>query len=363
MSIHRIARYAGRPLLMTEPAARELALRALNLDAGAARHSHLARQPAKFLKRLGIGAYSQPRAFDDDAPAGPILPAAYAPSYASEPEHEGFGWALCEGIACFEIEGALMDRGFSSFSGSVFWGYDAIGAALREAHADARVKGIFIRMNSPGGVVAGTLEALTADMRGLRESGNDDGKPIFVYADMAASAGYWIASQADRIFAPAVGMVGSIGAVIVHEDYSEALASDGVKVTAIKFGKKKTDGAWYEPLSEGALEDLQAEIDAVGERFIADVTTGREFLSRAKLLSTEAACMMAEHPDAARSGIKLGLVDEIAREEDAFDALQAHIRDREIASFTTPVSASRAAPTPRKRPAKNRRATNGAIHV
>ncbi len=347
MSIHRIARHAGRPLLMTEAAARELALRALRLDAGAMRHERLARQPARFLKRLGVGAYAQPRAWDDDdAPAGPILPAAYAPSFAGEPEHEGLGWSLCDGIACFEIEGALMDRGFSSISGSVFWGYDAIGAALKEAHADARVKGIFIRMNSPGGVVAGTLEALTADMRAMRETGNDDGKPIFVYADMAASAGYWITSQADRIFAPAVGMVGSIGAVIVHEDWSGRLEQDGVKITPIQFGPKKTDGAWFKPLSDTALADLQAEIDAVGERFLADISAGREFLSRAKLLATEAACMMAEHPEAARSGIKLGLVDEIAREEDAFAALLAHVRNNALASITHPVSAT----GPRRRP-------------
>ncbi|HRE45616.1 MAG TPA: S49 family peptidase [Terricaulis sp.] len=344
MSIHRIARYAGRPLLMTEPAARELALRALSFDAGAMRHERLARQPAKFLKRLGVGAYAQP-----DMADGPMQPAAYAPSFASAPEHEGFGWTLCDGIACLEIDGALMDRGFSSISGSVFWGYDAIGAALHEAHADARVKGIFIRMDSPGGVVSGTLEALTEDMRSLRETGNEDGKPIFVYADMAASAGYWIASQADRIFAPAVGMVGSIGAVIVHEDHSEALEKHGVKITPIQFGAKKTDGAWFAPLSESAREDLQAEIDAVGERFLADVSAGREFLSRAKLLATEAGCMMASHPDPARSGIKLGLVDEIAREEDAYHSLIAHVRHSALAIHTPSVSASRAAPPPRKR--------------
>lgn len=347
MSIHRIARHAGRPLLMTEAAARELALRALSIDAGAWRHEALSRQPAKFLKRAGVGAFLQRGTFQEDGPAAPVQPQAYAPTYTAAPEHEGFGWSLCEGIACFEIEGALMDRGFSCISGSVFWGYDAIGAALWEAYADTRVKGIFIRMNSPGGVVAGTLEALTADIRAMRETGNENGKPIFAYADMAASAGYWIISQTDRIFAPAVGMVGSIGAVIAHEDHSAALDKIGVKITPIQFGPKKTDGAWFKPLSETALADLQAEIDAIGERFLADVTEGREFLSRAKLLATEAACMMADHPDAARSGIKLGLVDEIAREEDAFAALVAHVRNSALSQFVTPPpSATRAAPTP-----------------
>jgi capsid assembly protease len=349
MTIHRIAQHAGRPLLMTESAARELALRALQMDAGAYRHERLARRPAAFLKRLGVGSFLKPRAMEDDDDAGPLpppRPIGYAPAYASEPEHEGFGWSLCEGIACFEIEGALMDRGFSSISGATFWGYDCIGEALREAYADARVRGIFVRWNSPGGVVAGTLEALTADIRAMRETENDDGKPIWAYADMAASAAYWTASQFDRIYAPAVGMVGSIGAVIVHADWSKALEQDGLVITAIQFGAKKTDGAWWKPLSEEARADLQAEIDAIGERFIGDILAGRGFLSRAGLLGTEAACFMADHPEPARAGLKLGLVDEIAREADAFRALVEHTRNRALIYSTPPISASGAAPAP-----------------
>ncbi len=326
MSIHRIARYARRPLLMTPDAAAELAWRALKFDAGAMRHERLARSPGAFLKRLGVGNFLSREAFDDDAgPTAPPRPMGYAPAYAGPPEFEGYGWSLCEGIACIDIEGALIDRGFLSISGVMFWGYDTIAQVLKEAYAHPHVRGIFIRMNSPGGVVAGTLEACTADIRAMRESGNANGKPIFVYADMAASAAYWIGAQADMIYAPPVGMVGSIGVVLVHEDYSGALEKDGVKVTSIQFGAKKTDGAWWKPLSDGAKADLQAEIDELGERFIADVMAGREFLSRGAILATEAACFMASHSDAARSGLKRNLVDKIATEEVAFRALLDHV--------------------------------------
>lgn len=332
MSIHRIARHIGRPLLMTEAAARELAQRVLRMNAGALDHERLTREPGKVLSRVGVGEQ--------------LRPMGYAPSYAGPSEHEGCGWSLHEGIACIDIEGALMDRGFITVSGAPFWGYDTIGQALKEAHADQRTRGIFVRMNTPGGIVAGTLEALTADIRAMRETENDNGKPIFAYCDMAASAGYWIAAQFDRIFAPAVGMVGSIGAVIVHQDYSEALKSEGIRTTAIQFGRKKTDGAWWKPLSEEAQADLQAEIDAIGDRFISDVIRGREFMSRTELLATEAACVMAEHADAARSGFTLGLVDEIAREEDAFHALFEHAARNFSVSTSQPISASRAAPAP-----------------
>lgn len=353
MSLHRIARYAGRPLLMTQDAARELALRALRVSGGALQHPRLARQPGAFFAKLGIASLLRPQAMEDDdalivvdGDPPPPKPRGYAPSYAGEPEAEGFGWSLVDGIACMDIEGALLDRGFCSISGEMFWGYDTIAQAMREAMAEPRVKGVFIRMNSPGGVVAGSLEALTADMRALRQTGNANGKPIFVYADCAASAAYWISAQADRIVAPAVGMVGSIGAVIVHEDWTGALDKAGVKVTPIQFGAKKTDGAWFKPLSDGALADLQAEIDAVGDRFIADVVAGRDFLSSGKLISTQASCFLAEHSEADRSGLKLGLVDEIASEEAAFAALKAHVAGGGAQAKAKQVSATRRAPAP-----------------
>lgn len=346
MSLHRIARYAGRPLLMTSSAAQQLAQRALSIDARALRRprSSLLDAPRRVLGRFNVFNF---QAFDDDdfePQTAPPKPTGYAPNYASAPEFEGFGWSLVDGIACMSIEGALLDRGFYA-CGEMFWGYDVVAQALREAMAEQRVRGVFIRMDSPGGVVAAGLEELTADMRAMRQAGNDNGKPIFVYADCAASAAYWISAQADRIFAPPVGMVGSIGAVIVHEDYSGMLEQRGVKVTPIQFGAKKTDGASFKPLSEAALADLQAEIDAIGERFVADVERGREFLSRAQQIATQAACFMAEHPDASRSGLALGLVDEIAREEDAFQALREHASTPPIGAVK-PVSASRRAPAP-----------------
>lgn len=353
MSLHRIARFAGRPLLLTPDAARELALRALAVNGRALQHERLQSAPAAFFEKLGIAKLLKPRAADDDGAAvivlddsGPRQPRAYQPSYAGEPEAEGFGWSLVDGIACMEIEGALLDRGFCSISGEMFWGYDTIAQSLKQAIAEPRVRGVFIRMDSPGGVVAGGLEALTAEIRALRQSGNDQGKPIFAFADCMASAAYWIGAQADRIFAPPVGIVGSIGAVIVHEDWSGAAEKAGVVVTPIQFGAKKTDGAWFKPLSETARADLQAEIDAIGERFVADVTAGRPMLSRKTQIDTQAGCFMAEHPEAAMSGKALGLVDDIAFEAEAFQALKDHVRGGVSAPAAKPVSATRRAPAP-----------------
>ncbi len=202
------AHYMRRPLLMTPDAASEIVQRIVpaNLIGERPEGRILAG-----LRKIGF-MRSAPQAMhdDDDAQqAAPPMPTTYAPLWAQqtygEPQDEGFGWALYEGVALIEIEGAISDRG-SYYCGTFYHGYDTIHAAIREAMNDSRVHGIFIREKTPGGVVSDGLSALTAYMRSCRSDAG--GKPIHVYADMACSAGYWIASAADRRVAPRVGLIG-----------------------------------------------------------------------------------------------------------------------------------------------------------
>lgn len=314
-------RYAGRPILLLPRAAEELAHRIRAVDERA------------FSRPSRLGALmrtlSRPLAMDDDdGDSGTPPPAmherlAYMPLYIGDADDAGFCWTLKDGVALMCADTALTDRG-EEYCGVAYHGYDTLLAGMREALADDRVKGLFLRLASPGGVVAGGLPALAEFMRANRALAG--GKPIWVYADMACSAAYWIAAQADRILAPAVGMIGSIGAVLVHEDWSGYLEKNGIKVTPIQFGAKKTDGAPWSPLSPGASADIQAEIDQCGRDFVADVIAGRAQLTREAVLATEAACYMGRHDEAARSALDLKLVDEISSEEAAFAALVALIQ-------------------------------------
>lgn len=314
------ARHVGRPLLMLPRSAEELAHRIREVDARA--FSRPGRIEA-LMRRLSGSRH--PDAMEDDEDGRPVPlqeRLAYAPIWAGEPEHYGFAWTLKDGVALMQADTALLERG-ESFCGEVYHGYDTLLAAQREALADARVRGLFLRLSSPGGVVAGGLPALAGFMRQAREAAG--GKPIWVYADMACSAAYWIAAQADRILAPNVGLVGSIGAVIVHESWSRRLEKEGVEITAIQFGAKKTDGAWWAKLSDQAREDWQAEIDQCGRNFVADVEAGRPSLSREDALATQAGVFMGEHDEAERSALALNLIDAIASEEEAFAELRDHV--------------------------------------
>lgn len=314
-------RVAGRPLLLTPRAAHELAQRVGSID------PQSVVKPGRFsaLIRKLSGTPARPMAMEDDEDYTPVpmeTRLAYAPLYAGEPDDYGFCWTLKDGVALMQIDKPLLDRG-EFFCGEVYHGYDTILQGLREAMADDRVRAVFIRSATPGGMVAGGLPALAEFMRA--NGARAGGKPIWVYADMACSAGYWIASAADRIVAPRVGLIGSIGAVIVHENYAGALKEAGVVITPIQFGEAKTDGAWWAELSDRARGDLQAEIDQCGRDFVADVVAGRPQLTPEAVLATQAAVFMGHHDDAARSALALNLVDALSSEEEAFAALRDQV--------------------------------------
>lgn len=320
------ARHLGRPLLLT-PQAAEFYVRRIqsidpNFSARPGRLNALVRRLTG-AERDRLATAAPVMAMEDDEPRQEVpfgQLGAYQPLYVGDVDDTGFCWALKDGIALMECNTPLLDRG-ERFCGTVWHGYDTLLMAMRDAAADERVKAIFLRADSPGGVVSGGLGVLAKWMRENR--GSAGGKPIHVYADMACSAMYWIAANGDKIDAPDVGQVGSIGAVLVHESIAGWLEKTGIEITSIEFpeGGSKTDGAWWKALSEGARADLQSEINQCGRNFTADVAAGRKQLTVEKQIGFRAGCFLAHHDDPARSGLALGLCDEIMGEEAAFAAL------------------------------------------
>lgn len=319
------ARAMARPILMLERDALDIAHRIFEAEPRALRSS---RWPFMgWLRAAGI----RPKAFDDDAydaqAVDPLPPGghAYCPHWMEEqggPDDDlGLGMSLKDGIACLNIDTAISARG-SEVCGQWYHGYDTIAAALRAAFAHERVKGIFIRFLTPGGVVDDGIDEVTEVIRAGREAAG--GKPVWGFCDVAASAGYWIASQCDKLISPKNGITGSIGAVIVHWEYSGALQKDGIKVTPIQFGAQKTAGAWFAELSEVALADMQAWVDQAGRDFVAAIVAGRPSLTEEQCLATEARIYTGHHDEADRSALGIGLVDELMREREAFAALVTH---------------------------------------
>lgn len=210
-------------------------------------------------------------------------------------------YAMVDGIAVIEISGVLIHRGSWIGQSSGQTSYEGIAAQIEAAAKDPAVRGLALEIDSFGGEVAGVFD-LADRIRAIRAS-----KPVWAFlAEHAFSAGYALASQADRILLPRTGAVGSIGVVVMHADLSGQLDQDGVRVSLIHSGQHKVDGNPYAPLPEAVRADIQREIDVLRFLFADTVAAGRGGrLSQEAALATEAAVYRGTDAVAA------GLADEV----------------------------------------------------
>lgn len=164
--------------------------------------------------------------------------------------------------------------------------YALVQHLLRKASSSPNVSLVILYTNSPGGTVAGSVEAADEVAETCKV------KPVIaVVVGMACSAAYLLVSAANEIIISETSIVGSIGVIAMHVDQSEALARNGVKVTEVIAGQKKADLSPYRPLSDRAKADLQARIDQVYELFVQRVATWRGISPNA-VRNTEAGVFM-----------------------------------------------------------------------
>jgi capsid assembly protease len=222
-------------------------------------------------------------------------------------------YAVVDGIAVIEIAGTLVHRGAWIGQSSGLTSYEGIAAQLQAALADPGVRGIALDIDSFGGEVAGAFD-LADRIRAARVQ-----KPVHAFvAEHALSAGYVLASQADRIFLPRTGAVGSIGVVTLHTDMSGALDQKGIAVTLIHAGAHKVDANPYQPLPEAVHDQMQRELEVVRFLFAETVAAGRgDRLTHAAALATEAAVFRGA------DAIASGLADDLADPVTAFHAFAA----------------------------------------
>jgi signal peptide peptidase SppA len=189
---------------------------------------------------------------------------ARAPARSSSP---------AAGVMVIPVYGIITQH-----SGQVddFWGMvgtstESIGAMFDVAIAHQDVGTVVLDIDSPGGTVYGVPE-LAAKIYAARGKG----KRIVAVADsLAASAAWWLASQADEVVASPSAEVGSIGVYSAHIDTTGAQEQAGFKVTVISAGRFKAEGALGQPLTDAAKAAEQARVDTMYGMFVADVARGR----------------------------------------------------------------------------------------
>lgn len=220
---------------------------------------------------------------------------------------------VIDSVAVIPIEGSLVHKGgwLGSNSGQTsYQGLQTQIAAVRQAGKIGRIKGAVFEVDSFGGEVNGAFETAAAMAELSKEM-----PTISILTDFAYSAGYLLASQSRQIIMPEFGGAGSIGVIILHADYSEALEQSGIKVTIVRAGKNKANGNPYEPLPDDVLARWQQQAETMRGKFAETVAKGRRGkITKAKAMSTEADVFEAS------DALSIGLVDAIGDPSAAFDA-------------------------------------------
>lgn len=180
------------------------------------------------------------------------------------------GYKLIDGVAVIPIHGAITARPtlFSTYSGGTSCA--DIQSALYEAIDDGKVESILLDIDSPGGEVIGIPEV------GAAIASANKKKPIHAHANyMAASAAYWLGSQANSFSVAPSGQVGSVGVVMMHREQSQRDIKEGLTTTVIRSGSHKAELNPYEKLSVEAREYLQSISDQIYGDFLEAVSIGR----------------------------------------------------------------------------------------
>jgi capsid assembly protease len=189
-------------------------------------------------------------------------------------------YAVQNSIAILPIDGTLAYKTSGLQPECGMTGYNGIQARLAAANADQSVLGIMIQADSGGGEVSGVHEAAQAIA--------NSAKPVRVHADrLAASAMYWLGSQASHFSVSKSATIGSIGVYTEHTDLSAALDKAGIKKTPIFSGASKADGSPYAAPTKEFIAATQNRVDAIRQEFAAEVAKGRG-LSIETVLATEA---------------------------------------------------------------------------
>ena len=169
-------------------------------------------------------------------------------------------------IAVVNVEGAIVD-GESDEENA---GGDTIATLLRQANDDKEVKGVVLRVNSPGGS-AFASEIIRQEVIHLQKAG----KPVVVsMGGMAASGGYWISSTADYIVADKNTITGFIGIFAVLPTFENTIKKIGVSADGVKTSNLAL-GSLLSPLSAELNDVLQLEIEHGYDQFLTKVSEGR----------------------------------------------------------------------------------------
>ena len=180
------------------------------------------------------------------------------------------------GLVTVRIHGTMLrqvsprQKAIAAICGVRLCSMEETSSALLQAAADPAVHTILLDIDSPGGTVNGTPELAQL----VRTIAKD--KHVYAFtAGQCCSAAYWVASQADVIYAAPSATVGSIGVILPVVDSSALYDRCGLKMEVFSAGKYKSTGMDGTSLTEEQRDRLTQQVNDTWARFKQAVTRRR----------------------------------------------------------------------------------------
>lgn len=216
-------------------------------------------------------------------------------------------------IAVLVLEGTIMPGPSSPET----IGSDTVVMQLQKLRHDKEIKGVVLRINSPGGSALAS-DVIWAELEKLKSV-----KPFFVsMGDVAASGGYYLSAGADKIFARSNTITGSIGVFSVLFNFKDTL-NDKVGLT---FDRVVTNpladiGSGVREMADVEKDIFNKEVLRIYKNFLKVVANGRSFNS------TDDVDLIAQgRVWSGNQAKEAGLVDEIGGLEDAVAGLAGELK-------------------------------------
>lgn len=223
-------------------------------------------------------------------------------------------------IAVIYAEGTMfMDSTSGGISGSIT--PNVLIEEINKALNDSSVKGIVLRINSPGG------SALSANIISNKIIEANGIKPIYIsIGSVAASGGYYIAASGEKIYADKESLTGSIGVVSIIPNIKKMLGNVSINVDEVKKGEYSDIYSMIKDFDADKRDKLYASNLKVYNEFLDTVSFGRKLNRQHVERIAQGKVWLGEE------ALELGLIDEIGGLENTIKGLAD---DLKLADYDT----------------------------
>lgn len=231
-----------------------------------------------------------------------------------------------EKIALIDVSGIIMNGTQSPLFGSGENPVARFKEQLDFARKDNSVKGVILRINSPGGGVVAS-EIMHQELTAFREK--TDKPVVAVMMDVAASGGYYLACGCDEIVAHPSTVTGSIGVIMQMFDLTGTMEMIGVTSDAITSGPNKDAGSPFRSMDPDERAIFQSIVLDMYERFLDVVKKGRPGLDDAKIRRLADGRIYS-----ASQAMENGLIDKIGNMRDTIESMKERIGAEDVTLVT-----------------------------